>query len=125
MTVDVLPNGVFGIPHLQADSHNPDTVPKVLEMLGEEPDVVFIDAGHEYNEVKADFDLWWPHAQKMVGFHDILMPGVREFWEATCLHLPSVQIIGRDITHANKWQHGGNAPDGRVNCGGIGVIFKE
>lgn len=127
VTVDLLPNGVSGVPHIQANTQDPQTINKVLDLLGGEyPDVVFIDADHEDAGVRKDFELWYPIAQQMVGFHDILMPSVQPFWNEICLRYPSVQIIGRDVGSADKWQHGVgvNHPDGRVNCGGVGVIFK-
>lgn len=126
VTVDILPNGMVGsgIRHVQADSGEPGTVGTVIGMLGgEDPDIVFIDADHSYEGVKRDFYLWHPHAKLAVGFHDILMPGVKEFWEEISLQYPSVQIIGRDIASAEQWQHTGHVR-GQVNCGGIGVIFK-
>jgi len=124
VTVDILPNGMSGIRHIQGNSHDHEVRAAVLLALGDDPDVVFIDADHSEAGVRADFEAWWKFAKLAVGFHDILMPGVMEFWEEVCLKFPSVQIIGRDIEHANRWQHGGYSPDGKVNCGGIGVLFK-
>ena len=124
VTVDILPNGLNGITHIQADSHDPATLATVLAHLGgHRPDIVFIDADHTHEAVAKDFDLWHPAALMAVGFHDILMPGVKEFWEETALLYPSIQIIGRDIASAEQWQHLGHV-QGQVNCGGIGVIFK-
>jgi len=123
VTVDLLANGQTN--HLVANSQDPETVSRVLAMLGEKPDVVFIDADHETDGVRRDFELWWPVAKVMVGFHDILMPSVMPFWNDICLGIRSAQIIARDLASADKWQHGGNHPDGRVNCGGIGILFKE
>jgi len=127
VTVDLLPNGLGEgtSTHLQADSHDPSTLSRVLEMLGGPPDVVFIDADHESPAVLADFALWYPVARLAVGFHDIRMPSVIPAWEDLALRYPSVEIVARDIVSANVWQHGGHSPDGRVGCGGIGVIFKE
>jgi hypothetical protein len=127
VTVDILPNGLVGtgIRHLQANSYDPNTRNRVLEMLGEYPDVVFIDADHEADAVRKDFATWYPFANIALGFHDILMPSVIPAWNEISLRYPSVQIIARDLASADKWQHGGTHPDGHVNCGGIGVVFKE
>jgi hypothetical protein len=126
VTVDILPNGLAGVDHIQGDSGDPVILQMVLEKLGEEPDVVFIDADHTEAGVTRDFNLWWPVAKMAVGFHDILMPGVIDFWAKARLEYPSVQIISRDRESAQVWQHGGGPyPDGHVNCGGIGVLFKK
>lgn len=126
VTVDLLPNGLENgaIPHVQGNSHSHDTLVTVLDRLGCEPDVVFIDADHEAGPVLEDFKLWYPHARKLVGFHDILMPSVMPAWHDIRRKYPSVEIIGKDLYSANSWQHGGSS-NGDVNCGGIGVIFKE
>lgn len=123
VTVDLLPNGLPNIDHVQGDSHDPAILRTVLDLLGGNPDIVFIDADHSHAGVAADFALWHPVAEIAVGFHDILMPGVKEFWEDVSLEYPSIQIIGRDIASAEQWQHLGHVR-GQVNCGGIGVIFK-
>ncbi len=127
VTVDLLPNGLGNsiCRHLQASSQDPETLAKVLEILGEQPDVVFIDADHEAESVRKDFALWHPVAKLAVGFHDILMPSVLLAWNEISLRYPSVQIIGKDVASAEKWQYGINHPTGHVDCGGIGVVFKE
>jgi hypothetical protein len=125
ITVDILPNGLRNVPHIQGDSHDPHTLDRVLYILGDAPDVVFIDADHEAAAVQKDFELWWPVARMMVGFHDIRMPSVIPFWQDIRLKYPSIEIIARDVESANAWQHPGPHPDGLVNCGGIGVLFKK
>jgi hypothetical protein len=123
LTVDILSNGLGDIPHIQQSSNDPELVTKVLNHFGDRPDITFIDADHSYDAVKADWELWWFNTKKIVAFHDILMPGVRELWEEISLQYPSIQIIGRDIASAEAWQHQGHVR-GQVNCGGIGVLFK-
>jgi hypothetical protein len=124
VTVDVLPNGLPGIHHIQGDSHDLGTLHHVLELLGGNPDCVFIDADHEYNAVRHDFDMWYPAATKLIGFHDILMPGVSQLWNEVKRQYPSVEIIGRDPASGEQWQRG-SGTDGDLNVGGIGVIFKD
>jgi hypothetical protein len=123
VTVDVLPNGLPGIDHVQGSSHDLDTLHQVLTLLGGSPDCVFIDADHEYNAVYQDFDMWYPAATKLIGFHDILMPGVNQFWNEVKRQYPSVEIIARDPASGEAWQRG-SGTNGDLNVGGIGVIFK-
>ena len=41
-------------------------------------DMVFIDGGHEYAEVKADIEMWLPKAKKMICGHDYNWVAVQE-----------------------------------------------
>ena len=124
VTVDLLPNGFPNIPHIQGDSHDPSVVDRVLTTIGSPPDIVFIDADHSYEGCRSDFNLWYPHARLAVGFHDIrLAEGSDRVWEELSQQYPSVEIVGRDHQSAMDWQHSHNG-DGRLNAGGIGVIFK-
>ena len=126
ITVDLLPNGHPTIEHIVGDTHSLEVLHEVLAKLGDRPECVFIDADHSYEGVKADFDMWYPATTRLIGFHDILMPGVKEYWNEISLQYPSIEIIARDCDSAQRWQHGGGPyPDGKVNCGGIGVIFRE
>jgi hypothetical protein len=89
------------------------------------PDAVFIDADHSYAAVRADFELWWPKATKLVGFHDIQIPDVGRFWRETSLGIPSASIIGCDLGSAVSWQGSTVPADAVLSAGGIGVLFKE
>jgi hypothetical protein len=123
MTIDLLPNGLPGIPHIQGNSQDLAVRMEAVVKLGSMPDVVFIDADHSYQGCQRDFETWYPVAQMAVGFHDItLREGCDRFWEEICKQYPSVDILGRDHESAMKWQ--GGHSDGRLNAGGIGVIFK-
>jgi hypothetical protein len=123
VTVDLLPNGIPGIAHLQGSSDDPRMFGGAVHLLGGLPDVVFIDADHSAEAVRRDFAIWHPSAQIAVGFHDILMDSVAPAWSEIALAHPSVEIIGRDIQSAADWQHEGHV-QGRLKCGGIGVVFK-
>ena len=123
VTVDLLPNGMAGIPHIQGDSQDLATLYSVLNHLGTQPHAVFIDGDHSTEAVRKDFDIWYSAATMVVGFHDILMDTVQPFWNEIKRQHPSVEIIGRDAGSANTWQHGSNS-NGDLNVGGIGVLLK-
>lgn len=124
VTVDLLANGIPGIPHFRGDSHSLTTRDSVIEMLGGNPDIVFIDADHSAEAVAADFAIWYSVTKLAIGFHDILMPSVIPAWREISFNYPSIEIIARDLRSADEWQRGGHHPDGQVDCGGIGVVFK-
>lgn len=114
-----------GVEYISGDSHDPAILAKVLTFLGGDPDAVFIDADHDLDAPRKDFDLWWPHATKVCGFHDILIPNIEnDLWPDVRFRFPSISIIGHDIASAKAWQGPGTSPDGRISGGGIGVLFK-
>ncbi len=113
-----------GCDHVIGNSHDPAMVDHITKLFGGPPDAIFIDASHEYQDARADFDLWFPYARIVVGFHDILMPGPARLWDEVSVDHPSVQILARDRASAEEWQRS-PYPDGRMSIGGIGAIFKE
>jgi hypothetical protein len=126
VAIDLRPEGEGGcVDHIHGDSHDPAMLPRIIAMFDGPPDAVFIDADHTYQSARADFDLWHPAARLVVGFHDILMPGVASFWHEVAQSHPSIEILARDHASAEEWQRDHAHPDGRLDCGGIGVIFKE
>jgi hypothetical protein len=48
----------------------------LAQLNGERFDAVFIDAGHEYENVKIDSEFYGPLANKYIIYHDICLPGV-------------------------------------------------
>lgn len=69
---------------LQGSSHDASMVPLVKELLGGDPDAIFIDADHTGDAPRKDFELW--HSKTsccLFGFHDEgNEPAVSElFWE--------------------------------------------
>jgi len=101
---------------LRADSHNPNTLRKVREILAGKPlDFLFIDGDHTYEGVRRDFEMYSPLVRKggMIAFHDIVpgppenVGGVPEFWN--------------DIK--NKYKHLEIVKDPNQGGYGIGVIF--
>lgn len=76
---------------LREDSHMPETLKKVEELLkGGQIDFLFIDGDHSYGGVKKDFEMYSSLVQKnagVVAFHDIApkgtpdcVGGVPQFW---------------------------------------------
>jgi hypothetical protein len=114
-----------GVHYLRGNSHDLQTLRDVLTILGGPPDAVFIDADHSYEAVRQDFDMWYPAAKMLIGFHDILIPDVARLWEEISLSITSAKVIGCDLLSARSWQGDGAPADGRLTGGGIGVIFKE
>jgi hypothetical protein len=109
--------------YISGNTHDESTYREVLTHLNMKPDAIFIDADHSEESVSKDFTMWWPHANILVGFHDVLMPSVAPFWRAISRTIPSVDICGRDLASARAWQNDVPA-DGNLQCGGIGVLFK-
>jgi predicted O-methyltransferase YrrM len=54
-------------------------------------DILFIDGSHEYNDVKADFEAFYPHVKKngIIAFHDI-----KGKWEGVIKYWGEVQAAG-------------------------------
>lgn len=113
------------IGYISGDTHDEQNIERARDLLDGAPDAIFIDADHETESVRQDFEMWWPQASILVGFHDVLMPSVAEFWREAALYYPSVEITACDIASADAWQtHTGHHPTGRLDCGGIGILFR-
>ena len=96
---------------LRANSHLPDTVQKVKEILrGNALDFVFIDGDHTYEGVKRDFELYSPLVRKggIVAFHDIRyraeVPEIQvyRFWQEIKDHYEHQEIIEQDGAMAGR-----------------------
>jgi len=57
-----------------------DSIEMAHKFNGKKVDMVFIDAGHDYEEVKADIDSWLPKCTKVISGHDYNdnFPGVKK-----------------------------------------------
>jgi predicted O-methyltransferase YrrM len=97
------------------DSHKPTTLDQVREILSEQMiDLLFIDADHSYEGVKADFEMYSPLVRPggIVAFHDIANDpnptyGVHKFWGEI----------------KNKYHHQEIIDDQNRIGYGIGVVF--
>ena len=118
------PHRETGVSYVQGNSHDADMLRYVVEFLGDLPDAVFIDADHDGDAPRRDFDLWWPNTRMLMGFHDIRIPNVAYLWHEISLQISSVKLIGCDRASAVSWQGPGCPQDGILSAGGIGVLFK-
>jgi predicted O-methyltransferase YrrM len=74
---------------IRADSHAPETLARVRSIVGDDLDVLFIDADHRYEGVRHDYELYAPLVRRggLIAFHDIAegpadrVGGVPRFWE--------------------------------------------
>jgi cephalosporin hydroxylase len=75
---------------LRADSHAPESLTRVRQLLAGEPlDFLLIDGDHSYEGVKADFEMYGPLVRPggAIAFHDIAghtpekVGGVPRFWQ--------------------------------------------
>lgn len=68
----------LSIREILGDSNSVDTWNQIKD---ESFEVVFIDAGHSYENVKTDAKFYGPLATKYVIFHDVTMPDVSKAFE--------------------------------------------
>lgn len=60
------------IPDIRGSTHDPRTLQALKEKLnGRSIDILFIDAGHGYKDVKEDFEMYSPLCNDIVVLHDI------------------------------------------------------
>lgn len=105
---------------ISGSSYDVDILHKVIAYLGGYPDAVFIDADHEGDSPRKDFNLWWPVTQKLLAFHDIHeLPGVKAVWDEASKVNRSVEIISRDEKSWREFHHNSEI------WGRIGILFKE
>jgi len=104
---------------IRADSHHPDTVRDVEQLLqGEKFDFVLIDGDHTYDGVKRDFDVYRRFVEPggFIAFHDIV-PNRRDracevdrFWAEVKDDYPAFELV-------EKWSQLG-AGIGLIRYGG-------
>lgn len=61
-----------GTPDIIGDTHEPETVEVLKKKLRGRPiNILFIDAGHAYEDVKLDFEIYSALTTDIIAFHDI------------------------------------------------------
>ena len=82
---------------IDGDSRAPEVVQLVSE--GAPYDWVFIDAGHFYDEVKADWENYGPMCSNgVVGFHDILYSHVARLWAEIKAEHETLELVSDPTT---------------------------
>jgi len=59
-----------GVIFVKGDSDDHALRERIVALHGQ-PDAIFIDANHEYEAVKRDYECWWPVTNLVAGFHDL------------------------------------------------------
>jgi hypothetical protein len=72
----------YSEPDILGDSRSPETVIRLTQLLrGRDIDLLFIDALHDYESVKRDYENYGHMTKHIVAFHDIRSwPGVAKYW---------------------------------------------
>lgn len=83
-----------------------DSVEQAARVADESLDWVYIDAGHTYEELKADFEAWFPKVRKggIVSGHDYGdndLPGVKQFIDEYIANNPDVDM---QFTTEDYWE---------------------
>ncbi len=113
-------------PDIIGDSNDPKTKSKLVSMLkGREVNVVYLDASHQYEQLKKDYELYALLAKNIVAIHDIeLEPSVKRFWNELMAKSAKNQAHDRTfMTLIGKYvlRHGKEYVFGQ----GTGIIIKE
>ncbi|MBE3087637.1 MAG: hypothetical protein IMZ71_00735 [Chloroflexi bacterium] len=75
----------YSKPDVMGDALSERTLDRAIDMADGDFDMVFLDAGQHYPEVKGYFDLWGPHAKHVIALHPIFTTeahpdGSRRLW---------------------------------------------
>ena len=73
----------FSTPEIIGNTHDPTTLEKLKTALnGKSINLLFIDAAHDYKDVKMDYEMYGPLTENIIAFHDIMTEQfwVRKFW---------------------------------------------
>lgn len=98
------------------NSMDPSVVERAQRLGGY--DLIFIDGGHDYTTVKADFAHYGPMLNPggVIALHDIAArdhPGVEEYWNELCAH------------EADRWNFQEIVDRGNHTDYGIGVVTRK
>lgn len=103
-------------PDITGDTHNPRTLESLKKKLeGRSINILFIDADHEYESVKEDFEMYSPLCSDIIAFHDLELRkrGVRKFWD-------ELKGKHKDFLFLSIYQH----RDSRIQMG-TGIVMKR
>lgn len=107
---------------VEGDTHDLKTVEVVKQVLEGPIDFLFIDAGHNYAEVKQDYDMWSSLVRLggWIAFHDIdpkhvapWLCQVPRFW---------AELNGHKTEWIQTKEHTAQGYKGTIGCGGIGLL---
>ena len=82
---------------VEGNTHAPSTLAEVRE-YSDSYEWVFIDAGHLYEEVRADWLTYGLLSDGVVCFHDILYPHVARLWAEIQAEYETLEIISDPTT---------------------------
>jgi cephalosporin hydroxylase len=110
---------------IRGDSHNPAIVERVRSLLhGQSLDLLFIDGGHTYDAVKADFTLYSPLVRigGLIVFHDIVRDIGTRYGKPTDHYTGGVPVFWNEI----KAQHRTSEliEDPEQDGYGIGIVHN-
>lgn len=108
---------ISGQPDILGNTHNKTTLDKLKFMLRGRPiNLLFIDACHDYQDVKHDYEMYAPLTKNIIAFHDIKLQReeVRIFWN---------EIIAIEKDKIKLMIYVWNAPQ-KITMG-IGLLIKE
>ena len=106
------------MPDILGDTHDEKTVQELKNRLNGRPlNLLFIDAGHNYQDIKQDYETYGPLTKNIIALHDIFLEreGVRLFWDEICRNKEYITetILAPPKFHPEKL------------FVGIGLIIKE
>jgi hypothetical protein len=105
-------------PDILGDSHAPETMAKLLELLGDRKiNLLFIDATHNYKDALAEYENYGPLATDIIAMHDVRhVAEIGQLWK-------DIQVKEKD--NYNISFHSIGAWGGGWCELGIGLIIKH
>ena len=108
---------INGNPDIRGNTHDIGTLKQLQKILDGKPiDLLFIDAGHDYNDVKRDYEIYEPLTRHIVALHDIFLEReeVRLFWR---------ELVAREKRYLKMTLNCWNSRE-KLDMG-IGLVLKE
>jgi len=86
---EALPKGIKSkaLPDILGNTHDEKTAQELKHRLKGNPiNLLFIDAGHKYEDVKRDYEIYSPLTKNIIALHDIFLERqtVKLFWDEIC-----------------------------------------